>query len=219
MDSAKLYDATYARIVDLLTGADPATPVEACPGWNVQDLAAHLAGGLAAFVVRDFDAGEHENFGERIVAERRGQSIEASLAEWAKNRETATEAIESPMGAVLVAEVVGHEQDLRTALGQPGARDDQAVRVALDRPLQELAKKLASDDLALEIVLDTDRSAYGEGAPSATLTTSAYELGRVMGGRRTEAEVRALDWGGADPEPYLPALKLFGTFRETSLEE
>lgn len=219
MDSAKLYDATHARIAGLLAGADPATPVEACPGWNVQDLAAHLAGGLGAFVARDFDAGESENFGERIVAERRGQSIEASLAEWARNRATAGEAIASPMGAVLVAEVVGHEQDLRTALGQPGARDDHAVRVALDRPLQELAKKLASDELALHIVLETDGSAYGEGAPSATLTTTAYELGRVMGGRRTEVEVRALDWGGADPGPFLPALKLFGAFRETSLEE
>jgi uncharacterized protein (TIGR03083 family) len=219
MDSAKLYDAAHERIVGLLTHADPTAPVHACPGWTVQDLAAHLSGELGAFVNRDFDAGEHENFGERIVAERRGQSIADSLAEWAAARETADAALESPMGAVLVAELVGHEQDLRTALNQPGARDDPAVRVALDRPLQELAKKLAADGLALRIVLDTDATVYGEGEPKATLTTSAYELGRVMGGRRTEEEVRALDWGGTDPGPYLPALKLFGSFRETSLEE
>ena len=31
---------------------------------------------------------------------------------------------------------------------------------------------------------------------------------RVVGGRRTDDEVRALDWTG-DPEPWLPVLPLF----------
>ena len=49
----------------------------------------------------------------------------------------------------------------------------------------------------------------GSGDPTATLTApDEGELARVVGGRRTADQVRALDWTG-DPEPWLPVLPLF----------
>lgn len=97
--NAELYDASRARIVELVTGADLSAPVPACPGWTVQDLVAHLAGGLGAFTARDFDAGEYANHGDRVVHERRGRAFEEHLDEWETNRAEADDTLAGPMGS------------------------------------------------------------------------------------------------------------------------
>jgi uncharacterized protein (TIGR03083 family) len=218
-DSAAIYDASRARIAALVQSADPSTPVAGCPGWTVGDVVAHLAGGLGDFVARRFDIPEGDDFGERTVRERRGQSIEDSLAEWDRHRADADETLGGPMGGVMVAEVVSHEHDLRHALGQPGARSDVGVRVALVRPLQEIDKKLGeAGGPSVRVVVDGEERVVGPGEPAATLTVSTFELLRVISGRRSLDQVRALDWDG-DPDPSLPAFTLFGGFRETPLKE
>lgn len=216
--NAEFYDGSRARIVSLVTGpdADLAAPVAACPGWTVRDLVAHLAGGLGHFLARDFDAAGHANFGERIVAERRGQSLGELLAEWERNRSHADETLASPVGGVLVAEIISHEHDLRQALGAPGARDEPAVRAATERPLQEIDKRLRSaGSAAVRVVIGSDDVVLGEGEPSSTVRLNAFELLRSMG-RRSERQLRALDWDG---EPRLDVFALFGPPRETDLEE
>jgi uncharacterized protein (TIGR03083 family) len=218
-DSAALYDASRARIAALLQNADPAVPVAACPGWTVGDLVAHLAGGLGDFAAGRFDVPEGDDFGERTVRERRGQSVPASLTEWERNRADAAEILGGPMGGVLVAEVISHEHDLRQALGEPGARDDSGVPAALTRPLQQIDKKLGeAGGPSVRLVVDGEEQVVGPGDPSATLTVTAFELLRVIGGRRSPEQVRALDWDG-DAGASLSALTLFGEFRETPLEE
>ncbi|HZC26203.1 MAG TPA: maleylpyruvate isomerase family mycothiol-dependent enzyme [Actinopolymorphaceae bacterium] len=220
MTTSETYDASKERIVELLRTAEPSTPVAACPGWTVRDLTAHLAGGLADFVASRFAVDEGDDFGERTVRERRGQTIDEALAEWDKNRATADEALAGPMGGVLVAEIMSHEQDLRQALDRPGARDDPGLRTALARPLQELDRKLneGGGGAAVRLVIDGAEQVVGTGEPVATLTVSSYDLLRVVGGRRTRDQVLALDWSG-EPDRALPALTLFGGFRETPLNE
>jgi uncharacterized protein (TIGR03083 family) len=214
-DSAGLYDASRARTIDLVRHADPATPVEACPGWTVGAMVAHLAGGLGDFLARRFDLAEGDNFGERTVRERRDQSVADSLAEWEKHRAMAEEMLASPMGDVLVAEVISHEQDLRTALDRPGAREDPAVRAGLRRPLQEVDKRLReSGGPAIQVVVDGEPLILGAGEPTTTLTVSAYELLRTIGGRRTREQVRALAWEGDGAEAAVDALAVFGSFRQ-----
>jgi uncharacterized protein (TIGR03083 family) len=216
MSSADLYDGSRARIVALVTDADLTVPVAACPGWTVLDLVAHLAGGLGHFVVRDFDSAGYANVGERWVGERRGQSLAELLDEWERHRRHADEALASPMGGVLVAEIVSHEHDIRQALHAPGARDDAAVRAAVERPLQEIDKRLReAGSPAVRLIVDGAERVLGDGEPASTVRLSAFELLRSMG-RRSERQLRALDWDG---EPRLDVFTLFGPPREDDLEE
>lgn len=219
-DSAELYDASRARVIDLVRDADPATPVQACPGWTVGAMVAHLAGGLGDFLAMRFDLAKGDDFGERTVRERRDQDVADSLAEWEKHRAMAEEMLASPMGEVLVAEVISHEQDLRTALDRPGGREDPGVRAGLRRPLQEVDKRLReSGGPAIRVVVDGEPMTLGAGEPASTLTVSAYELLRTIGGRRTRQQVRALTWEGDGCEAAMDALSMFGSFRETPLPE
>ncbi|MFD2078627.1 TIGR03083 family protein [Actinopolymorpha cephalotaxi] len=216
--ATELYDAAMARTAALLRDADPGTPVDACPGWTVEALAAHLAGALADFAAQRFDLASGDDFGERTVRERDGQSVADSLVEWERHRADAEPLLTSPMGTVLVTEVVSHEQDLRTALDKPGARTDPAVRVGLTRPLEQIDQRLReSGGPAVRLVIDDEEPrTIGAGEPVATLRVAAYDLLRTVGGRRTRDQVRALSWDG-DPEPALDSLPLFGTYRDTPL--
>jgi uncharacterized protein (TIGR03083 family) len=218
MSNAVTYDAARRRIISLATGGDPDAPVAACPGWAVRDVLAHLAGGLGDFAEQRFEGVEDGSWGERHVTERRGRGVGELLVEWERNFQIAEGLFDSPMGAVLIAEIISHEHDIRTALGQPGERDNVAVRAALTRPLQDLDKRLRAKHLpALRITLEHGDRVVGEGEPAGALRTSSFELLRVLGGRRDDDQVRALDWD-TDPGPWLSELSLFGR-RDTALVE
>lgn len=226
-------------------GAAAAAPVPACPGWTVGDVVAHLAGGLGDFLARRFDGVESGEWGERQVRDRHGRSVEENLAEWDTHRAAAGPLFDSPMAGVLVAEIVSHEHDIRAALNRPGAREDEAVRAALERPLEEIDRKMREAGLpTLRIVVDgpvsdarepSERTAHGEylaserrsehsgtavilgdGQPARTLRVSAFELLRSVGGRRSQAQVRALDWDG---DPEVDVFALFGGLRAEDLDE
>ncbi|MFE2750368.1 maleylpyruvate isomerase family mycothiol-dependent enzyme [Actinosynnema sp. NPDC059335] len=218
MSNAVTYDAARRRIIGLATGGDPDAEVAACPGWTVKDVVAHLAGGLGDVTERRLDGVADGSWGERHVRDRRDRTMGELLVEWERNFELSEGLFDSPTGAVLVTEVVSHEHDIRTALGRPGERDGVAVRAALTRPLQELDRRLREGRLpALRITLEHGDRVVGEGEPVGGLRTSAFELLRVLGGRRSEAQVRALDWD-VDPAPWLPVLSLFGR-RDAALVE
>lgn len=214
MDSAGRYDASRRRIVELVTAGDPSAPVAACPGWTVRDVVAHLAGGLGDFLARDFDAGGYANHGERTVAERRGRSLAEVLAEWGRHRADAGEILAAPTGGVLVAEIIAHEQDVRAALGRPGARDDEAMLVAMQPPLQEIDRRLrAGDRPAVRLLVDGEERVIGAGEPSSTLRISPFELFRAITGRRSARQIRAMDWSGP------PRLDVFGLFGEPRADD
>ncbi|ONI81840.1 hypothetical protein ALI22I_37190 [Saccharothrix sp. ALI-22-I] len=218
MSNAVTYDAARRRIISLVTEGNPDAAVGACPGWTVKDVVAHLAGGLGDFTEQRFDGIEDGSWGERQVEERRDRSLSELLVEWERNFQIAEGLFDTPMGAVLIAEIISHEHDIRTALGQPGERDNVAVRAALTRPLQELDKRMRARHLpALRITLEHGDRVVGEGEPAGVLHTSSFELLRVLGGRRNDDQVRALDWD-TDPGPWLPVLHVFGR-RDTVLAE
>jgi uncharacterized protein (TIGR03083 family) len=219
MTNAPIYDATKQRITELVSGADPQTPVAATPGWSVKDVVAHLAGGLRDFVDRRFDGVESGEWGERQVRDRKDNTLDDALAEWDVNRERAAELFDTPMGSVLIAEVVAHEHDLRAALGLPGDRDSVAVRAALTKPLQQLDQRMRENDVpALRITLEHGDRVLGHGEPAGTLRTTSFELMRVIGGRRSVDQIKALDWDG-DPDVWISSLALFGRHRAEPFEE
>lgn len=220
MSNAAAYERSYERTVRLLTedAADVAVPT--CPGWTVKDVIAHLAGFFSVYRSggpQGFGAG----WGDREVERRRDLSLADCVREWTvyvreeHQRSGPEDLFGTGLGAVALADVLAHEQDIRTALNKPGARNDPSIPGAVQMGLSFIEQRTA--DVALPTLRvetsDLDRT-LGSGDPQVTLRTSTFELFRTLHGRRTVAQVRALEWDG-DPGRWLDAIFLFGPAEES----
>lgn len=107
-------------------------------------------------------------------------------------------------------DVLSHEHDIRSAVGRPGARDSDGVRLAAD-----LLLRWCRASQPIEIRLDGDRPATvrshdgGSRPAELTLSTTSFEVLRFRLGRRSPQQVAALDWS-ADPDPVIDELFIFG---------
>jgi uncharacterized protein (TIGR03083 family) len=207
-DLAAMYRDSRQRLTGLVAGLDEAqlgTPVPACPGWSVADVIGHLAA-----IPEDALAGrltgppsEAETAGQ--VARFRGQPIARTLSGWT-DLAPRFEEIVAAFGVVpAVIDVASHEQDIRAAVGQPGARDTEVIR--------EMARWLVArlrTPVPLRITVGDTRFHVGPaGEPALELTTTWYEAFRWRMGRRSRSQLAALDWSG-DPSPVLDHLVVFG---------
>lgn len=208
-DLAGMYRDTRVRVAELMAGLDPAahrTNVPACPAWTVRDVLAHLtavpedavAGRLTSLPDDNVTADQVARFADVPVAEM--------LARWEASAPRFEEAIQAFKIWAAVIDIASHEQDIRGALGQPGARNCSAISYA--------APRLASGlDLPIPVRIVTEQAEYlvGPGAdePALTLSTSEFELFRWRMGRRSAAQLAAMDWS-ADPSAILAHLTIFG---------
>lgn len=215
-DPAALYRAQRDVITDLVIAAGDGVdtvPVPACPAWTVADLTAHLAGSPAALLSRSYPGDDAEGWVAGHVAARAGRTARENLAEWA-DVGPAYDALltknEVAWGALLY-DAIAHEHDLRDALGRPGGRDSAGIEYALDRALGQLQAKAADSGAGTLQISDGSRQwAVGDGDVVATMTVDgAWEAVRLLGSRRSEAQVRAAFTAG-DPTPWL-ALLPWGT--------
>jgi uncharacterized protein (TIGR03083 family) len=215
-DISRLYRDTRERLTALVAGLDDAalaTPVPTCPGWLVGDVVAHLAA-----VVEDALAGRltgppsEEQTAEQ-VARYKGRPMTQTLAGWTAGAPRFEEAIGAFNVPQAVIDVASHEQDIRGALGQPGARDTEAIRQLggwlLDRLRTPVPVRVT--------VEDAEFLAGPEGEPALGLTTTRYEAFRWRMGRRSRDQLAALDWSG-DPAPVLDHLVIFGPARTSIIE-
>src|SRR5438067_8817923 len=82
-----VYEQTRSRVVELVTASgDPegaaATPVEACPGWSVHDVLAHLAGACADIVVGNVEGAATDHWTAAQVTARQNSTVADLFAEW-----------------------------------------------------------------------------------------------------------------------------------------
>lgn len=209
---AREYAATRDRVCALLADASPAvaaTPVPACPAWTVHDVVSHVAGLAVALSSGNGPGGaDLQAWIDALVEDRRGRPLAEVLDEWAAAAD-ATAALLGHMGAgggQLTYDLVAHEHDIRHALGRPGARDSSSVVACADAVSMLLARDLAAHGLPAVRVTSGGRTwDVGEGEPGLAVELSPFELIRVFGSRRSEAQLRALPWSG-DLERYLPGL-------------
>ena len=96
-------------------------------------------------------------------------------------------------------DVASHEQDIRGAIGRPGARDNAAIRRVTPMLL---------DWLAVPVRIGTEDGVTGDDAELA-LSTTRFEAFRWRMGRRSQAQLAAMAWS-ADPAPVLADLTVFG---------
>ena len=223
---AAAYLETYERFMSWAAGLDDeslATNVPACPDWSVKDLVGHVTG-IAVELGKEYSDGVADTDSTaRQVAERKDASIGQVLEEWAAALPRLLELLEeggSNFTAVAI-DIWTHEQDARNAVGQVGGRKGLGRAMALKAAIGSDREITAAGLPPMQIHTEDKTWYLGKDArqadPALTLKLDAYEAARMLMGRRTYDEMRALDWEG-DPEPYLQYLHRF-TVPEQSLGE
>ncbi len=205
---SELYGQTQARVVALVRGLDEGqleAPVPTCPGWCVADVVAHLTA-ISEDVLEGRLSGPPTDEQARAQVERfRGRPLPEVLARWEELGPGLGEAIDAFEVWPAVLDVASHEHDIRGALGRPGARDSQVVRLGSDRLLT-----LMRPTVALRVVVEDETYALGpQGPRPIVLRTGRFEALRWRMGRRSRAQLTSLDWTG-DPAPVLDHLAVFG---------
>jgi uncharacterized protein (TIGR03083 family) len=220
VDEIEEWTRAQARVGELVAGVSPdeaARRVPACPAWTVRDLLSHMVGLDVDVLAGDEPDDHNAGWTQRQVDERRGLGVVALLEEWsgttAPLRAWMAQHGTRPMGDVVI-----HEQDLRGALGVPGARDTAGLAVLRDRFAGRLADRVAAAGLPpVALVGDTWRSGPDDGA-GAVLRASDFDLARAVLTRRSAAQLRSWTAAG-DLTPYLPHFALLGPLPEADLTD
>lgn len=208
-DLAGLYRDTRERLAGLVAELDPAAfnaEVPACPGWAVRDVLAHLTAIPEDAIAGRLTGIPDEEFTADQVARFAGVPVAEMLTRWSAAAPQFEEAIQALRVWPAVIDVASHEQDIRGAIGLPGARQCAAIRHVVPRLVSWL-------DLPVPVRILTEHGEYlaggGDGEPELTLATSEFELFRWRMGRRSRAQIAAMDWS-ADPSAILGRLTIFG---------
>lgn len=221
MDAIAEWTAAQDRVCALVEGLGPdqaELPVPACPAWTVRQLLSHMVG-LGADVVRDDEPGDHnERWTQRQVDARDAVQVRELVAEW----RALTVPLQDWMRANTtrpLGDVVIHEQDLRGALGVPGAKHTDGLRALRDRMADGFAGRVA--DLPPIALVGEDWAWCSTGDPGeAAVRVEApdFELTRALMSRRSADQLRGWTTNG-DIEPYLEAFCGLGPLPEADLSE
>jgi len=207
-DLAGMYRETRERLTGLVAGLDDAaltTQVPACPGWSVADVIGHLAA-IPEDALAGRLTGPPSEAETAVQVERfRGRPMARTLAGWTDLAPRFEEIVAAFDVVPAVIDVASHEQDIRGAVGQPGARDTEVIRELAGWLLTRLRPPVP-----LRVTVGDTRFQVGsEGEPVLELATTWYEAFRWRMGRRSRSQLAALDWSG-DPVPVLDHLVVFG---------
>lgn len=239
---AEAYQRGQVRIVEFLGGRDLEILVSATPAWTVLDVVRHLTGisvDLSNLVLDGFASDE---WTEAQVLSRRDMTFDEVVVEWDNIIGPASvlldaiddlglpETVPSALGttrvveipAMAISDILHHEFDIRNAYADSDGRDILDVQFSAAGHVKSLRRIFDAAGLETIRIEASDSGMgwdIGYGEPVATLSASSFELMRAIGGRRTRAEMRDLEWVG-DPEPFLDHMVIpHLTMRETSLEE
>ena len=222
-----IYAEGRTRLSDLVRSTDPegrTAPVPGCPQWAVHDVIAHVTGVCADVLAGNIDGVATDPWTAAQVAKRKDTPLSEILEEWselAPQVEAMAEHFPNRVDEQWVLDLTTHEQDVRGALGAPGARDAAGVMVGVDfAATMGLAASIEARGLpALRLKAGDREFVVGKGEPAGSLEASPFDLFRAMTGRRSENQVRRLQWEG-DVDAFVPAFE-FGpfTFPTTDLVE
>jgi uncharacterized protein (TIGR03083 family) len=210
MDVFTAYEATRDRISAVALGASDgalSARVPSCPDWDAHDLLAHCAGIPTALAAGELPTGDVQVWLDGLVEARREVPAAELVEQWRACGEAVRPIVEGS-GGRLVVDVLTHEHDLRGALATPGDRDTVDLREGLQLFAELLAPFVTEAGLAPFAVEcpDGTTARSGEGEAGWTLLVGPWEASRVLGSRRTLAEVLATPARG-DAAPYVAVIE------------
>lgn len=199
VDAAGLYEDLRQELVGILRAAgdhERDRRVAASPAWRVRDVLAHVTG-----ITYDLNRQDLAGDTDRQVARHRDDPVDIVIAEWDREAPAFEDGLRLfgyPLGSHFVADLHAHLQDVRTTLALSRHDDPTTVLVALDFYLDDLDQGLRGDRAgSITIAAGPEVHVVGTGAPTATLTGEPFEILRCLSGRRSLAQIEALDWSGA----------------------
>lgn len=235
-DLGAAYLDAKAQITELVEAASPEERdrvVPACPLWTVTDVVRHLTG-VATDIVEggllgdvnlielwqtDEGAQVGDAYTDRHVTTRRSQPLADTFAEWDAITERLLPIVRGEQPApqavpfiqyVPVNDVIIHMHDIRGALGRPGDRDSALVSLGLSSFFVSFALRVSARGLPpVRMRYDGKERVTGEGEVGATWSGERFELWRALAGRRSNAQIAAMQWEG-DAEPYIPLVSAYG---------
>jgi uncharacterized protein (TIGR03083 family) len=204
---ARHYRETQERILGVIadTSAAWSVPVPACPGWTVHEVVAHLAAVAEEWADGTLAGPPTDAETAAQIARFRGRDSRDIVAAWTTAAERLGQQAETAGVTPPLGDITCHEHDIRAALHRPGARDSQAVWWTSDQLLTTLRTPVP-----LWVVVEDCRysSKSGPGG-EIRLRTTRFEALRWRTGRRSRAQLEAMDWSD-DPKAVLDHLYLFG---------
>lgn len=196
------------EIAASLTNDEANTIVAACPDWTVKDLFSHVTGIAADLGSGRGPTGDTQVWVDELVTSRKDRSLASVVDEWNEVGPTFEAAIDNMPKRLwtLTYDTVVHEHDLRAAVKKPGDHESEGVKISAALGLKLVKVDLASKSLpAFRAIIDGVEHNVGEGEPELTLTASAFDTLRLLGSRRTLAEMKAANFVG-DLEKMLPGI-------------
>jgi uncharacterized protein (TIGR03083 family) len=128
------YRTARLRVTELVRSLDDedlSRPVPACPGWTVHDVVAHVTGVADDALNGRLDGVATPPWTAAQVERGQGVPTLDLLDRWAEQA-AVFESLPLPPQAVI--DLTTHEQDIRGAVGQPGARDTAELRWSVRAP-------------------------------------------------------------------------------------
>ena len=203
MDFVEVHREGRERVLELAADLDDdaaSTVVRACPQWTVKDVYAHMAGVPADILAGRLEGVATDPWTARQVAERAERSLKEICAELVEVGPAFDEVLTSfgdAMDPRLFIDQWSHEQDVRGTLQRPGGRDVPIVGWIVNGLVGFPQESWGARGLpTVRIVGSTGEWLLGDGAPALTLTTSDFELARVLVGRRSRDEFLRMGWDG-----------------------
>lgn len=213
----RYYRESHQAICNLITTENEHLPVPACPGWSLHDLLAHVTGVMQDFVTGNTEGAPGPDWTAAHVDRFRDAHIESIKSAWRAALDKSGPIFRT-MGAQLLPDIVTHEFDVRGAIGNDTERESERLGAALHVLASWGDGYYRQAGLpALQIRTDRKHHQVGEGSPQATVTSTVFEASRVLTGRRSEAQLRALDWS-VDPSAWVDHMSILGK-RDTDLVE
>jgi uncharacterized protein (TIGR03083 family) len=206
VDCGLIYQRLRRRLIAELREVDCGrlgTVVPATAAWSVRDAVAHVVGIASDMNAQRFDVTDPDEWTARQVRERHQATLDDLDAEWRREAVTFEEGLRLlgyEVGSHFVGDLLHHASDIHHALGLARIDDRDALVVGLDFYLDSCHRDLVAQDVGGLGVETSDspheRWTLGTGSEVATLKASRYELFRALGGRRSEHQLRAMDWIG-----------------------
>lgn len=211
MTAGAIYRRSREAVSEIARSASPVdleTTVPETPAWTVREVVGHLVGGAEDHLAGEDGDAPSEAWTARHVARLAPLPVEEVVARW----EAVGPRLEGWIDAephrwtFSVIDAWVHEHDVRSVLGLERRDDPEAAAFAVGT-VWAVERRCERDGLPTpSFVVDGAVVLGGEG-PTVTFP-DLHEVGRVLFGRRSEAQVRSLGWSEA-PDRWLPHLSFF----------